>query len=537
MLCRKRVAMAQGWNSAKKSHGWSFQTDHSWILVLVAVACTCSCVYVLQLLFINSSNCIPLESISYGFRHLPPQQMMNISSPSILSSTDTHHTASLDALPVPVPVPVAVRLQTGKTRKTTDLTRIVFGIAGAAKMWATRKEYVKLWWNSVQGLRGYVWLDEKVNETWSTDVPPFKISGDTSRFEYKFRGGKRSAIRISRIVSEMFRLGLPDVDWFVMGDDDTFFFPDNLVKVLNKYDHNQMYYIGSTSETHMQNVLFSYNMAFGGGGFAISYPLAKELAKMQDACLARYAHLFGSDDRMHACMSELGVSLTRELGFHQMDIQGDAFGLLAAHPQTPLVSLHHLDAILPIFPNYTRGGALTHLLKASKIEPSSLLQQSICYAHGKTWSISLSWGFVVQIYKEFLTPRVLETTIRTFASCRRRTDKVDFPFNTRDNSKEVCLRPSLFYMESARGPSADTDGFLETVYVKGADWKKRRACDSKLKPLSSVQRIRVLKEPIKETWFLAPRRSCCRVTSWQEDTIEMHVGACEDGEVLMSSSQ
>lgn len=279
--------MAQGWNSAKKSHGWSFQTDHSWTLVLVAVASICSCVYVLQLLFINSSNCIPLESISYGFRHLPPQQMVNISSPSILPSTDAHHTASLDALPVPVPVPVAVRLQTAKTRKTTDLSRIVFGIAGAAKMWATRKEYVKLWWNSVQGLRGYVWLDEKVNETWSTDVPPFKISGDTSRFEYKFRGGKRSAIRISRIVSEMFRLGLPDVDWFVMGDDDTFFFPDNLVKVLNKYDHNQMYYIGSTSETHMQNVLFSYNMAFGGGGFAISYPLAKELARMQDACLAR----------------------------------------------------------------------------------------------------------------------------------------------------------------------------------------------------------------------------------------------------------
>lgn len=48
----------------------------------------------------------------------------------------------------------------------------------------------------------------------------------------------------------------------------------------------------------------------------------------------------------------------------------------------------------------------------------------------------------------------------------------------------------------------------------------------------------------KVTWLIAshhklqaPRRSCCRVTSWQEDIIEMHVGACEDGEVLMSSSQ
>jgi hypothetical protein len=37
----------------------------------------------------------------------------------------------------------------------------------------------------------------------------------------------------------------------------------------------------------MQNILFNYNMAFGGGGFAISYPLAKELAQMQDSCLMR----------------------------------------------------------------------------------------------------------------------------------------------------------------------------------------------------------------------------------------------------------
>jgi hypothetical protein len=57
--------------------------------------------------------------------------------------------------------------------------------------------------------------------------------------------------------------------------------------VLSKYDHTKMYYIGSNSESHLQNILFSYNMAFGGGGFAISYPLAKLLAKMQDSCIAR----------------------------------------------------------------------------------------------------------------------------------------------------------------------------------------------------------------------------------------------------------
>jgi hypothetical protein len=35
----------------------------------------------------------------------------------------------------------------------------------------------------------------------------------------------------------------------VIGDNDTVFFPDNLVAVLNKYDHAEMYYVGAPSES------------------------------------------------------------------------------------------------------------------------------------------------------------------------------------------------------------------------------------------------------------------------------------------------
>lgn len=85
------------------------------------------------------------------------------------------------------------------------------------------------------------------------------------------------------------RFNLSSVEWFVMGDDDTIFFTDNLVRMLSKYDPTQMLYIGSQSESHRQNTEFSYGMAFGGGGFAISLPLAKALSKMQDDCLHRYS--------------------------------------------------------------------------------------------------------------------------------------------------------------------------------------------------------------------------------------------------------
>lgn len=226
-----------------------------------------------------------------------------------------------------VPTQLAVSDQTSNLRKKakkrremyreTELKHVVFGIAASAKLWRNRKEYIKLWYKP-RKMRGIVWLDEEVNATQTESLPLIRISADTTNFPYTNKIGHRSAIRISRIVSETLRLGMTNVRWFVMGDDDTVFMTDNLLRVLRKYDHNQYYYIGSYSESHLQNVYFSFGMAYGGGGFAISYPLAEALAKMQDRCIKRYPGLYGSDDRIQACMAELGVPLSKELGFHQV---------------------------------------------------------------------------------------------------------------------------------------------------------------------------------------------------------------------------
>lgn len=174
-------------------------------------------------------------------------------------------------------------------------------------------------------MQGVVWLDGPVKNSTAENslIPPMMFSGDTSSFEYKNRKGHRSAIRISRIISETFRAinatgGGLGVRWFVMGDDDTVFVPENLVRVLRRYDHEGYWYIGSNSESHVQNMEFTYNMAFGGGGFAVSYGLAQAIERMQDACIRRYPGLYGSDDRVQACMAELGVPLTRDRGFHQV---------------------------------------------------------------------------------------------------------------------------------------------------------------------------------------------------------------------------
>ncbi|XP_043717353.1 uncharacterized protein LOC122665303 isoform X2 [Telopea speciosissima] len=409
----------------------------------------------------------------------------------------------------------------------TELRHIVFGIAASATLWEQRKNYIKLWWRPKE-MRGIVWLDKPVKTYRDEGLPPVKISGDTSRFDYKNKQGHRSAIRISRIVSETLRLGMEDVKWFVMGDDDTVFIPENLLTVLSKYDHNQFYYIGSSSESHLQNIYFSYAMAYGGGGFAISYPLAKALESMQDSCIQRYPSLYGSDDRIQACMAELGVPLTKELGFHQYDVYGNLFGLLAAHPVTPLVSLHHLDVVEPIFPNVTRVEALQRLTVPMKLDSAGLMQQSICYDKKKTWTVSVSWGFAVQISRGKFSAREMEMPSRTFLNWYRRADYTAYAFNTKPVSRNPCQKPFVFYLSKAM---FDVDS-QQTVTEYVPHHVPHPACKWKIPDPSDVDTIQVYKRPDQHLWEKSPRRNCCRILpSKNRRRVSIDVGVCREGEI------
>ncbi|XP_074572004.1 uncharacterized protein LOC141828471 [Curcuma longa] len=423
----------------------------------------------------------------------------------------------------------------------TDLQHIVFGIAASAKLWEKRKAYIKVWWRPRQ-MRGFVWLDKAVKEMKAKDptLPDLKISGDTSRFPYTHRKGDRSAIRISRIVSETFRLGLPNVRWFVMGDDDTVFLPDNLARVLSRFDHRQPYYIGSLSESHLQNIFFSYSMAYGGGGFAISAPLAASLARVQDRCLRRYPSLYGSDDRIQACMAELGVPLTRHPGFHQYDVYGDLLGLLAAHPVTPLLSLHHLDVVQPLFPGETRPAALRRLFNGPvRLDSAGVIQQSICYETERLWTVSISWGFVVTVVRGVMSPREMETPTRTFLNWYRRADYTAYAFNTRPVARNPCQKPYVYYLASARYDNASRTTVTEYALRR----ETRPTCRWRLAdPSALVDRVVVYKKPDPGLWDRAPRRNCCRVLSTAKDgkkrrRMAMEVGTCTAGEISEISKQ
>ncbi|WVZ59593.1 hypothetical protein U9M48_009713 [Paspalum notatum var. saurae] len=404
-----------------------------------------------------------------------------------------------------------------------SLGHIVFGIAGSAHLWPRRREYVRLWWDPAT-MRGNVWLDAGApaapgpSAPWEGSLPPIRVSEDTSRFRYTNPTGHPSGLRIARIAAEAVRLvgGAAGARWVVLVDDDTVLCADNLVAVLSKYDWREMVYVGASSESHSANTYFSHGMAFGGGGVALSFPLAAALAQTLDVCIERYPKLYGSDDRLHACITELGVPLSREYGFHQgrkegdappiavpselWDIRGNAHGLLASHPIAPFISIHHLELVDPIYPGLNSLESLELFTKAMKMEPMSFLQRSVCYDQSQKLTFAISLGYAIEVYPNVLLPRDLERSQRTYIAYNRMSQRNEFDFDTRDVQKSLCKKPIIFFLKDVWKDGNITRGSYVRSSVR--DDLKRKVFCFRSPPLPDIDEIQVSSSPLSKHWHL-----------------------------------
>ncbi|XP_004307473.1 PREDICTED: uncharacterized protein LOC101299814 [Fragaria vesca subsp. vesca] len=434
------------------------------------------------------------------------------------------------------------------TEPATNISHLLFGLGSSVDTWRGRSNLTETWWNTTT-TRGYVWLDTKP-ESSLLDVLsciPYRVSENWTGFRYSH---SQAEVRIARIVVDSFNLRLPDVRWFVMGDDDTVFFPENLASVLSGYDHNQMYYIGGNSESVDQNEMHAYDMAFGGGGFAVSYPLAARLAEQMDGCLDRYFNMYGSDQRVWACMIEIGVPLTKLSGFHQFDIRADSYGILAAHPLAPLLSLHHIDALDPIFPTQTQLESVKSLVQAYRVDPPRILQQNFCYDRRRRWTVSISWGFTVQIYPFLLSALELQTPLRTFKTWRKR-ENGPFTFNTRAVSSDPCEQPITYFLEDVKvdGKSGNTSTTYKRFDDKdGKVWntlnayerlvgRKAKKCKrADYVDAMATERIVVVSTKMDpQYWAQAPRRQCSEIEdheSTSDGTMLIRLRRCRPSESI-----
>ncbi|XP_059665333.1 uncharacterized protein LOC132311445 [Cornus florida] len=417
----------------------------------------------------------------------------------------------------------------------TDLSHIVFGLLGSEKGWRYRKSYVETWWRP-NVTRGYLYLDRAPAKDlfpWSSSSPPFRVFEDNAKL-LDLEESKHVApilVRLVHAILEAFRQEQEGVRWYVMGDDDTIFFVDNMVGVLSGYDHTKYFYIGGHSETLRSNFFHSFDMGFGGAGFALSYPLAAALARDLENCLERYWYLRVSDQFLMSCVADFGVSLTAHKGLHQIDLLHDISGLLSAHPQAPLLSLHHFDKVDPIFPAMNRIESTNHLMKAANVDQSRLLQQTICYQKQTNRSFSISWGYSAHVYENVFPRSILKKPLETFRpwSKDRPPRPPHYRFDTRWPSDDPCEAPHVFFFESV-GKSGRGDEIV-TNYVRS--WPRGLPACSVFGNHSAdyISKIQVLSPVMK-----LPedgRSECCDVSPLGgTNIIGVKLRACMEDEII-----
>ena len=74
----------------------------------------------------------------------------------------------------------------------------------------------------------------------------------------------------------IYNMNIPDYDWYILIDDDTFVFENRLKKMLSKYNPNENYYIGKELD-HIRNQFCLYMS--GGAGSAISKSLYSRITE------------------------------------------------------------------------------------------------------------------------------------------------------------------------------------------------------------------------------------------------------------------
>ncbi|XP_010492011.1 PREDICTED: uncharacterized protein LOC104769490 [Camelina sativa] len=405
----------------------------------------------------------------------------------------------------------------------TKLTHLFFVIVGSTKTWRYRRGYIEPWWRP-NITKGYVFLERPPGRDllpWPNQSPPFSVNKDSS-ITNKFK----TQIRLFQSLHESFKKASKETRWFVIADDDTLFFLDNLVEALDRYDHKKHYYIGMNSENVWSNAVFSFDMGYGGGGYALSYPTVVTLLNKMEECIRRYLGFY-SDLLSFRCLADLGIDLTLEKGMHQIDMHGDISGLLSAHPQCPVISLHHFDVIDPIFPGMNRQQSVNHLMKTAKTDQSRVLQQTICYQRGNNWSVSVSWGYSVHIYQSIFPRNHLKRPLETF----RPWTSVRIPsytFNTRRVTNDPCEMPHQFFFDSV--VEDKNQSVVTTIYKMKMARSLPPCVLNGNHSARNISQVRVIAATMHK---MGEGIECCDVQNVNStEILEVKIRACHKDEVL-----
>lgn len=154
---------------------------------------------------------------------------------------------------------------------------------------------------------------QEILATWGKAVPPDSLvfigseTNWTTRTGYRFitlpvpREMKAAKEFLSwQYVARAF----PDREWYVKGDDDTYFIVGNLNRYLEAYDPRLPYYLGC--KFHLGGP-GGVQYVSGGAGYVLSKVSAHRLADATDQCLRYYGRVGEGDIAIAECLQTLGV--------------------------------------------------------------------------------------------------------------------------------------------------------------------------------------------------------------------------------------
>ncbi|KAJ8327021.1 hypothetical protein QVD99_005110 [Batrachochytrium dendrobatidis] len=136
----------------------------------------------------------------------------------------------------------------------------------------------------------------------------------------------------------------PNAEWFVMLDDDTYMFFDNLLNMVSDLDPEKPYYIGARNMFIGCDGVKKWGdgpaFGHGGSGIVLSRAAIRTMVSNLDACIVRYKTCWAGDVRTALCLRDQNILLKDPKGFH-ISPPNDAFWFPKETCLRP-ITFHHL---------------------------------------------------------------------------------------------------------------------------------------------------------------------------------------------------
>lgn len=196
-----------------------------------------------------------------------------------------------------------------------------------------------------------------------------------------------------------------NIEWIAIGDDDTLWFIDNLLEILQQYNSSNIIYLGNTSDRNETIENHGNYYAYGGGGILLSKTLILHIANSSQLCLKKYKSMFGGDEIIGKCLTEFfKINLTLNEHFHQLDHAGDLEGFFQSGING-LVSLHHLFTLWEPFPieHLNEEVDILNLIStAYRKLKGDFLKRFVRFNYRRKQTLLLTHGYSFSIYNRIL---------------------------------------------------------------------------------------------------------------------------------------